>query len=154
MAVANAPRYYRPTSNEDMTLTIDALGPHDVPVTSSDDLGALGYGLMHDPETSFPWDGGAQRNVFIASHYLGWLGTASHLVFYNLDKLRKGDEVVLKDGRGRAYRYRVSESFEATPDDSWVMVGGGFRHCDLQPRQAPERGSQRAPAQGGARQRL
>jgi sortase A len=59
--------------------------------------------------------------VFIAGHYLGWPGTASHLVFYNLDKLRGGDEVVLEDSGGRIYRYRVSESFEATPYDSWVM---------------------------------
>ena len=104
-----------------MTLTIEALGLYEVPVTSSADLGVLDYGLMHDPETSFPWDGGAQRNVFIAGHYLGWPGTKSHLVFYNLDKLQNGDEVVLKDRQGRAYRYRVSESFEARPEDSWVM---------------------------------
>jgi sortase A len=76
---------------------------------------------MHEPETSLPWDGGAQRNVFIAGHYLGWPRTASHLVFYNLDKLRRGDEIVLNDSRGRAYRYRVSEAFEAMPEDSWVM---------------------------------
>jgi sortase A len=44
--------------------------------------------------------------VFLAGHYLGYPGTASHLVFYNLDKLRHGDEVVL-EGRGdRTYRYR------------------------------------------------
>jgi LPXTG-site transpeptidase (sortase) family protein len=40
---------------------------------------------------------------------------------YNLDKLRRGDEIVLKDSQDRAYRYRVSEAFEATPGDSWVM---------------------------------
>jgi sortase A len=43
------------------------------------------------------------------------------LVFYNLDKLRRGDEVILQDGRGRAYTYSVSESFGAMPYDSWVM---------------------------------
>jgi len=59
--------------------------------------------------------------VFIAGHYLGYPGTASHLVFYNLYKLRRGDEVILKDARGRVYRYRVSEVFEAAPEDSWVM---------------------------------
>jgi sortase A len=61
------------------------------------------------------------RNVFIAGHYRGWPEMASHLVFYNLDKLQNGEEVVLKDRQGRAYRYRVSESFETTPEDSWVM---------------------------------
>ena len=54
--------------------------------------------------------------MFIAVHNLGWLGTASHLVFYNLDKLRRDAEIVLKDNQGRAYRYRVREAFEATPE--------------------------------------
>ena len=104
-----------------MTLTVEALGLYDVPVLSSASLEALDRGLMHEPDTPLPWDRGAQRNVFIAGHYLGWPGTASHLVFYNLDKLRRGDEVALKDKQGRVYRDRVSESFEATPEDSWVM---------------------------------
>ncbi len=121
VASANAPRYYEPTSAADMTLTIEALGLYDVPVTSSPSYEVLDTGLMHEPETSLPWDGGAQRNVFVAGHYLGWPGTPSHLVFYNLDKLRSGDEVVLEDRGGRVYRYRVSESFGATPEESWVM---------------------------------
>jgi sortase A len=118
---AQETRYYQPQSDADMTLTVDALGLYDVPVLSSASLEVLDRGLMHEPETSLPWEGGAQRNVFIAGHYLGWPGTASHLVFYNLDKLRRGDEIVLKDSQDRAYRYRVSEAFEATPEDSWVM---------------------------------
>ncbi len=121
VASANAPRYYEPTSAADMTLTIEALGLYDVPVTSSPSYEVLDTGLMHERETSLPWDGGDQRNVFVAGHYLGWPGTSSHLVFYNLDKLRSGDEVVLEDRGGRVYRYRVSESFGATPEESWVM---------------------------------
>jgi len=121
VAAANAPRYYQPTSGADMTLTIEALGLYEVPIISSPSYEVLDWGLMHEPESSLPWEGGAGRNVFIAGHYLGWPGTASHLVFYNLDKLRRGDEVFLEDARGRAYAYRVSESFEAMPDDSWVM---------------------------------
>ena len=112
-----------------MTLTIEALGLYDVPVLSSADLGVLDRGLMHEPETSLPSDGGAQRSVFVAGHYLGYPGTASHLVFYNLDKLRRGDEVILEDSGGRIYRYRVSEAFGATPDDSWVM--GQVRNRDM-----------------------
>jgi sortase A len=93
-----------------MALTIEALGLYDVPVLSSVDLEVLDRGLMHEPETSLPSDGGAQRNVFLAGYYLGYPGTASHLVFYNLDKLRHGDEVILEDRGGRTYRYRVSEA--------------------------------------------
>jgi sortase A len=129
VASANAPRYYQLPSDADMALTIEALGLYDVPVLSSADLGVLDKGLMHEPETSLPWDGGAQRNVFVAGHYLGYPGTASHLVFYNLDKLRRGDEMVLEDRGGRVYRYRVSEAFGATPDDSWVM--GQVRGRDM-----------------------
>lgn len=129
VAAANAPRYYEPPSGADMTLTIEALGLYDVPIMSSADLGVLDSGLMHEPETSLPWDGGAQRNVFLAGHYLGYPGTASHLVFYNLDKLGRGDEIVLEDRRGRAYRYRVSETFDAMPEDSWVM--GQVRDRDM-----------------------
>jgi sortase A len=121
VASANAPRYYEPTSGAEMTLTVEAIGLYDVPVTSSPSYEVLDTGLMHEPETSLPWDQGAQRNVFVAGHYLGWPGTASHLVFYNLDKLRSGDEVILEDSRGRVDRYRVSESFEAGPEESWVM---------------------------------
>jgi hypothetical protein len=54
-----------------MLLTIEALGLHGVPVVSSSDLPVLDKGLMHDPETSLPWDGSTQKNVFIAGHYLG-----------------------------------------------------------------------------------
>ena len=121
VASASAPRYYQPTPNTNMTLTIEALALYNVPIISSADLAVLDRGLMHEPESSLPWDGGAGRNVFLAGHYLGWPGTASHLVFYNLDKLQSGDEVILRDGWGRGYRYRVSESFGATPYDSWVM---------------------------------
>jgi sortase A len=113
-----------------MALTIEALGLYDVPVLSSADLEVLDRGLMHEPETSLPSDGGAQRNVFLAGHYLGYPGTASHLVFYNLDKLRRGDEVILEDRGGRTYMYRVSEAFGATPDDSWVMGQARPRHAD------------------------
>ena len=118
---ASAPRYYQPTPDTNMTLTIEALALYDVPIISSPSYEVLDRGLMHEPETSLPWDGGAGRNVFIAGHYLGWPGTASHLVFYNLDKLQRGDEVVLEDSRGGVYRYRVSESFGAGPEESWVM---------------------------------
>ena len=121
VAAADGTRYFDPDPGAELALTVEALGLYGVPVLSSDGLEALDSSLMHVPETSLPWDRGAQRNVYIAGHYLGYPGTASRLVFYNLDKLRNGDEVVLEDGRGRVYRYRVSESFTAMPDESWVM---------------------------------
>lgn len=129
VASANEPRNYEPVSGTDMTLTIEALGLYDAPVISSGDLSVLDKGLMHEPETSLPWDSGAQRNVFIAGHYLGYPETGSRLIFYNLDKLKSGDEIVVEDSRGNAYKYRVSESFAAGPDESWVM--GQVRNRDM-----------------------
>jgi sortase A len=65
----------------------------------------------------------------LAGHRLGWPGTKSHLVFYHLDKLARGDEIVLKDRDGKRYTYRVSEMFEVEPNDSWVM--GKVRGRDM-----------------------
>jgi sortase A len=51
------------------------------------------------------------------------------MIFYNLDKLKPGDEVLLKDRAGTSYRYRVSEVFVVDPTASWVM--GQVRGRDM-----------------------
>jgi sortase A len=51
------------------------------------------------------------------------------MIFYNLDKLREGDKVVLKDGAGISYRYRVTEVLVTEPTDVWVM--GQVRGRDM-----------------------
>ena len=76
-----------------------------------------------------PWSGTPQRNVYLAGHRLGFPGTASHLIFYRLDELGRGDEILLKDRDGKRYRYRVTEVFETDPEDSWVM--GQIRDRDM-----------------------
>jgi sortase A len=65
----------------------------------------------------------------LAGHRLGFPGTASHLIFYRLDELGRGDETLLKDRDGKRYRYRVTEAFGADPEDSWVM--GQVRDRDM-----------------------
>jgi sortase A len=67
-----------------------------------------------------PWSAASQGNVYLAGHKIGFPGTASHLVFYRLDELGRGDEILLKDREGDRYLYRVSETFKAAPNDSWV----------------------------------
>jgi len=111
-----------------MTLTIETLGVNDAPVFDSDAPQALDQGVAHVPETSMPWDRGAQRNVYLAAHRLGYEGTGSRLLFYELDRLGRGDEVVL-EGRGGTYRYRVTEKLVVEPWDSWVM--GQVRGRDM-----------------------
>ena len=60
---------------------------------------------------------------------MGFRGTWSRMIFYNLDELVAGDKVVLRDREGRRYEYRVSEVFLAEPTDVWVM--GQVRGRDM-----------------------
>ena len=128
IARLDEPRRFAPDSGADLTLGLPSLGVRNAPVYDSDSSRALKAGVGHVPETSMPWDGGAQRNTYLAAHRLGYPGTGSRLLFYELDKLEQGDEVVLR-GKGKTYRYRVSEILVVDPDDSWVM--GQVRGRDM-----------------------
>jgi len=128
-AYANGSRHYELPDGAVMGLTVEALGIHDVPVFDSVGEWALGHGVGHHPETSMPWSDAPQRNVYLARHRLGFPGTDSHLIFYRLGELGAGDEILLKDRDGKKYRYRVSETFKADPEDSWVM--GQLRDRDM-----------------------
>ena len=129
VASTDKPRRFTPSPGTKMTFSARALGLYDVPVASSDRLTDLDNGLVRVPQTSLPWDKKAQKNVYIAGHYLGLQGTQSRLVFYRLNELKKGDELVLKDDQGRPYKYRVSEKFAAGPNDRWAM--GEVRGRDM-----------------------
>jgi sortase A len=126
---AHEPRRYELTSGAIMGLTIKALGVYDAPVYDSDSQWAFDNGIVHVPETSLPWSDSTHRNVYLAGHRIGYPGTESHLVFYNLDELGKGDEILLKDRDGNPYKYRVTENFLAGPFESWVM--GKMRGRDM-----------------------
>jgi sortase A len=121
LQAVNAPRDYELPPGAIMGLTVEAMGLHDVPVFNSDSQSALAQGVIHEPETSLSWSNTPETNVFLAGHRLGYRGTSSRLVFYNLNELEKGDQIVLKDRDGKAYTYRVSEVFVADPTDVWVM---------------------------------
>jgi sortase A len=126
---ANQERHYELLPGAIMGLTIEAIGIYDAPVFDSDGQWALANGVAHNPQTSLPWSQSAQRNVYLAGHRMGYRGTWSRMIFYKLDKLNRGDEVVLKDRAGNSYRYRVSEVFVVDPTDSWVM--GQVRGRDM-----------------------
>jgi sortase A len=126
---ANSPRHYELLPGAIMSLSIEQIGVYDAPVFDSDGYWALANGIGHVPETSLPWSNTPQRNVYLAGHRMGYRGTWSRMIFYNLDELGTGDRVVLKDRSGRAYEYEVSEIFLADPDDSWVM--GQVRGRDM-----------------------
>jgi len=80
---------------------------------------ALHDGAAHVKGTGMPWQ--RQANVYIAGHRIGYPGTRSHLVFWDLDKLEDGDEVVLTDANGTRYTYEVFEKFVIAPDDVSVL---------------------------------
>jgi sortase A len=126
---ANSPRHYELLPGAVMGLTIEAIGIYDAPVFDSDGPDALANGVAHVPGTSWPWSPTPQRNVYLAGHRMGYRGTWSRMLFYNLDELEEGDRVVLRDRSGRAYEYRVSEVFLAEPTDAWVM--GQVRGRDM-----------------------
>jgi sortase A len=126
---ANQERQYELLPGAIMGLTIEAIGIYDAPVFNSDGRWALANGVAHNPQTSLPWSPTPQRNVYLAGHLMGYRGTWSRMIFYNLHKLKRGDEVVLKDRAGTSYRYRVSEVFITDPKDVWVM--GQVRGRDM-----------------------
>jgi sortase A len=121
VASTDKPRHFAPNPGSEMTMSVRALGLYNAPVASSNQPEDLDNGLVREPKTSLPWDKGAQRNVYVAGHYLGYPDTPSRLVFYNLHKLEKNDEIILKNSLGQSYKYRVSEKFAAGPEDSWAM---------------------------------
>ncbi|MEW6636484.1 MAG: sortase [Actinomycetota bacterium] len=129
LASLERPRRYRLLPGAIMGLTMRSIGVINAPVFGSDSSRALDQGVAHVPETALPWERDPQKNVYLAGHRLGYYGTGSRLIFYELDELSPGDEVLLRDRQGRRYRYRVLTSFVADPWESWVM--GEIRGRDL-----------------------
>ena len=101
----------------DMTLTVPEMRRVDgVPVYTgpANDEGALHDGTLHVDSTGFPWQQGS--NVYIAGHRMGFPGTASFLVFNDLNRLANGDEVILEDAEGTRYTYTVFDKLVVDPD--------------------------------------
>jgi sortase A len=94
----------------------------DLPVVTAlaADEAALAESALHVAGTGLPWQ--EEANVYIAGHRIGFEGEASHLVFYDLDILQEGDEVILTDAEGTKYIYRVFRSFVVGPSDTYVTL--------------------------------
>lgn len=103
-----------------MYLTIPKLGLDSVPVFDSITEEKLKQGTVHVPATGFPWQQGA--NTYIAGHRIGYPGTASDKIFYDLDELEEGDEVTVTDSAGDEYVYRIMGEQEVVgPENVQVM---------------------------------
>jgi sortase A len=93
---------------------------NDIPVftAAANDVEKLDAGAIHVEGTGFPWE--REANVYIAGHRLGYPRTGSFLVFYDLNKLRPGDKVVLEDAEGGRYIYKVFEEVIVNPNETSV----------------------------------
>ena len=100
-------------------LTVPKIGIQHLKVHDSYSQERLDESAIHLPETGFPWQEGA--NTYIAGHRTGFFGTGSFLVFFRLNELAPGDEVVLEDSAGGRYAYRVTETLVVGPDDTEVL---------------------------------
>ena len=139
--VASEESQYEEPQNEDeevaaapsdptMYLSVPALGISGTPVIDENSEAALTAGTMHLPGTGFPWQDGS--NTYIAGHRIGYPGTPSDRIFYDLPSMSMGDEVTLTDANGETYTYAVSEMFAVTPFDTWVTGPTGSDTVTLQ----------------------
>jgi sortase A len=106
-------------ADKTLYLTVPKIGLEDVKVHDSLSEEKLEESTVHVPETGFPWQSGA--NTYIAGHRLGFFGTPSFLVFFRLNELESGDEIILKDSIGNEYVYRVTGATVVTPEDIEVL---------------------------------
>jgi sortase A len=110
-----------PGGPEDKTLklTIPKLGLEGVPAFDGISEEKLKKGTVHVPVAGFPWQEGA--NTYIAGHRIGYPGTPSDKIFYDLPKLAEGDEITVTDAAGKEYVYRVTMEKVVGPQNVEVM---------------------------------
>jgi len=113
-----------------MYLSVPAMGISDIPVVEGTTEASLSQGAGHVPGTGYPWVAGS--NTYIAGHRIGYPGTPSDHVFWNLPNLGQGDRIILTDSNGTTYTYAVSEIFEVSPSDLSVTAPTGGDVVSLQ----------------------
>ena len=113
-----------------MYLTVPAMGISDIPVVEGITEASLSQGAGHMPGTGYPWVPGS--NTYIAGHRIGYPGTPSDHVFWNLPNLVQGDQIILTDSNGTTYTYAVSQIFEVSPSDLSVTTPTGDDVVSLQ----------------------
>lgn len=116
--------------NTYMTLTVPAMGISDIPVVEGTGEASLSQGAGHYSGSGYPWVAGS--NTYIAGHRLGYPGTPSDHVFWNLPKLTMGDKIYVTDSNGHTYTYVVSDILEVPVDDLSVTGPTGTDTVSLQ----------------------
>jgi len=113
-----------------MYLSVPAMGISDIPVVEGITEASLSQGAGHMPGTGYPWVPGS--NTYIAGHRIGYPGTPSDHVFWNLPNLVQGDEITLTDSNGTTYTYAVSQISEVSPSDMSMTAPTGEDIVSLQ----------------------
>jgi sortase A len=113
-----------------MSLSVPAMGISDIPVVEGTSEASLLQGAGHLPGTGYPWVSGS--NTYIAGHRIGYPGTPSDHVFWNLPNLVQGNRILLTDSNGTTYTYAVSEIREVSPTDLSVTAPTGGDVVSLQ----------------------
>jgi sortase A len=129
-ASGSAPASASPPADTMMSLSVPAMGISDIPVVEGTSEASLSQGAGHVPGTGYPWVPGS--NTYIAGHRIGYPGTPSDHVFWNLPNLVQGDQILLTDSNGTTYTYAVSEIFEVSPTDLSVTAPIGDDVVTLQ----------------------
>lgn len=105
--------------NKKLRLTVPRLGLENVRVGDSPDQSYLDReGIMHLSGTGFPYQKGS--NTYIAAHAIGYDYSRVTYAFRDLEDMKKGDRVIVRDSSSRTYKYRVYERMIVDPDDFWV----------------------------------
>jgi sortase A len=109
----------RGPENKMLRLTVPKMAQirnDEVPYGESDDRKVFhNHAAVHVRGTGNPWD--RQANVYIAGHRIGFPGTDSWLSFWDLNVLRKGDRIYIRDAAGDRYVYRVFKKFIVGPEE-------------------------------------
>jgi sortase A len=102
-----------------MTLTVPKLDLKDVAVPTGSTQEELDReGILHLDGTGVPWQ--EDSNTFIVGHALGFMWTRVPYVFYDLKKLKPGDEIIVEDPTGKEYVFQVYDRMTVRPADYWV----------------------------------
>lgn len=106
-------------SNGQITLSIPKLGLEDIAVPTADSQAALDKeGIIHLDGTGTPSQDGS--NTVVVGHALGYMRTEIPYVFYELDKMKPGDEIFVKNLAGKEFTFKVYDLLTVRPEDYWV----------------------------------
>ncbi|MBA2693643.1 MAG: sortase [Rubrobacter sp.] len=75
-------------------------------------------GIIHMAGSGVPWRDGS--NTFIVGHALGFMQTEVPYVFYELDEMEPGDEILIAAPNGNEFTFEVYDQMVVRPEDYWV----------------------------------